>query len=407
MADPPSAPLRVEATSSDEADEAVSSTDDEEMPALGDLDDPGFLEALFLRRRFSAPGPARARLYPEARPWTRPPALARAADEDPAARPRPRWRGSRRWHAGGKPSIFAARRDAAGPDAPFCYGDDAPHRGAEAAGEATRIQWWFRELRFRAADASYRAEVDAVALLAKAVRLPPDVAWGIAAFAVADRPRALAVHLHDDSAVLSFAADVPLHRRREYAARCARSALPVLRRGGRAALEVLNTLEATAPPPPPPRPRPRRRERAASLYRLEARRRQRDDVTRRDGARGDDLAADDDDAVAGPYTTPYRFRGASYPAPDSAAVDPERAEAAVPEEMRAAEPAGEATQRLLDARARRNPDDEFQSRSSSAAPASRQSQSRIQFAAPRFFEALSVQRVASEELAEFRAAQEA
>jgi hypothetical protein len=402
MADPPSAPLRVEATSSDEADEAVSSTDDEEMPALGDLDDPGFLEDLFLRRRFSAPGPARARLYPEARPWTRPEALARAADEDPAARPRPRWRGSRRWHAGGKPSIFAERA----PTSPFCYGDDAPHRGAEAAGEATRIQWWFRELRFRAADASYLAEVDAVALLAKAVRLPPDVAWGIAAFAVADRPRALAVHLHDDSAVLSFAADVPLHRRREYAARCARSALPVLRRGGRAALEVLNTLEATAPPPPPPRPRPRRRERAASLYRLEARRRQRDDVARRDGARGDDLAADGDFAVAGSYATPYLFRGASYPAPDSAAVDPERAEAAVPEEMRAAAyAAGEATQRLLDARARRNPDDEFQSQSSSAAPASRQSQSRIQFAAPRRY--MPVQLVASEELAEFRAAQEA
>ena len=369
MADPPSAPLRVEATSSDEADEAVSSTDDEEMPALGDLDDPGFLEDLFLRRRFSAPGPARARLYPEARPWTRPEALARAADEDPAARPRPRWRGSRRWHAGGKPSIFAERA----PTSPFCYGDDAPHRGAEAAGEATRIQWWFRELRFRAADASYLAEVDAVALLAKAVRLPPDVAWGIAAFAVADRPRALAVHLHDDSAVLSFAADVPLHRRREYAARCARSALPVLRRGGRAALEVLNTLEATAPPPPPPRPRPRRRERAASLYRLEARRRQRDDVARRDGARGDDLAADGDFAVAGSYATPYLFRGASYPAPDSAAVDPERAEAAVPEEMRAAaEAAGEATQRL-------------------------------QYARPRRY----VQLVATEDLAELRAAQEA
>ena len=388
MADPPSAPLRVEATSSDEADEAVSSTDDEEMPALGDLDDPGFLEDLFLRRRFSAPGPARARLYPEARPWPRPMALARAADEDPAARPRPRWRGSRRWHAGGKPSIFAARRDAAGPDAPFCYGDDAPHRGAEAAGEATRIQWWFRELRFRAADALYRAEVDAVALLAKAARLPADVAWGIAAFAVADRPRALAVHLHDDSAVLSFAADVPLHRRREYAARCARSALPVLRRGGRAALEVLNTLEATAPPPPPPRPRPRRRERAASLYRLEARRRQRDDVARRDGARGDDLAADDDDAAAGPYTTPYLFRGAPYPAPDSAVVDPERAEAAVPEGTRAAAEAGEAPPRLLDARARRNPD------------------TRLQMASPRYFD-MSFQRVATEEFAEFRDAQEA
>ena len=51
--------------------------------------------------------------------------------------------------------------------------------------------------------------------------------------------------------------------------------------------------------------------------------------------------------MGGSYATPYLFRGAPYPAPDSAAVDPERAEAAVPEEMHVADYAArEATQPL-------------------------------------------------------------
>jgi len=104
------------------------------------------------------------------------------------------------------------------------------------------IQLAFRSARFRLAEDMYRERVLSEAdWIQRLLNLPSYAGRIVAEFAVAGSlPKGLPVVLYrwQGSYVLSFAEDLSLKRRREYAARCALSTQPVLNKSGRASIKA-------------------------------------------------------------------------------------------------------------------------------------------------------------------------